>query len=125
MGTNKLRTKRGRTPSKTHADKQQMYESWLKKIDEYIQLELEQMITLLRSGTITGTYLKALERAIEMKQELLTKQKAQNEQHSEKSTREGNPGETIGNQPITENVREPESTELSSSTDSNNSKEKI
>lgn len=101
MPKTRQRGKNGHTHTLSHADKQRIYDSWVRKIDEYMAMPIEQLETLRDSGTFKGTYEKALLRAIEMKQELLNKQNAQNGNDFEGSNPGGNLQENAGNQLVT------------------------
>jgi hypothetical protein len=86
MPTSRIRTKKGRTPQKSHADVKRINDSYHKKVDELMELSLGELQELEVTKKLKGTYLVALNTAIEHK----TAINKQIEKNKNESTEEHN-----------------------------------
>lgn len=79
MPKSRIRTKKGRSPQKTKAEKKKIIDSFYNKVGEYVALTWEE-IEQLKNTKLTATYSSALKEAIKQKEAIeLYTQKQGNE----------------------------------------------
>ncbi len=67
MPVSRTRTKEGKRPPKSKADLKRIENIYHAKLDQYFELPLPELEEMLASKKVKGTYLIALDHAIEQK----------------------------------------------------------
>lgn len=73
MPESRQRGKQGKQKKLSTADKQRIYDSYLRKVDEYSEMDENQLVAIRDSKTLKGTYLSALLQALQIKQTINNK----------------------------------------------------